>query len=263
MPAQSGLGFSGIVAINIPDDGATGEVLTKITPDNYDYDWAPGGGGGGAPTNAEYVVLTADATLTDERVLTAGSGISIVDGGAGGPITVSIDPAVVDLQFAYDNDTTVPQITVNGTPDPVTIDASVAGDVFVVRDVANADLFNVATTEITIGATTEADTNQTRNFGRQQATGLFNRIRGRLGIFVGASTAAGAVDTPPQGTFSYGGNPTGIMAGNMKEEPGTTVTFRHGGSGGGTPFKPVATLANAFSYGGDATVSNDGGEIIC
>jgi hypothetical protein len=47
MTAQSGLGFSGIVAIQIPDDGATGEVLTKLTPDNYDYDWLAGGGGGG------------------------------------------------------------------------------------------------------------------------------------------------------------------------------------------------------------------------
>ena len=43
MTAQSALGFSGIAAIQIPDDGATGEVLTKLTPDNYDYDWAPGG----------------------------------------------------------------------------------------------------------------------------------------------------------------------------------------------------------------------------
>ena len=45
MTAQSGLGFSGIVAINIPDGGATGTVLTKLTGDNYDYDWQPGGGG--------------------------------------------------------------------------------------------------------------------------------------------------------------------------------------------------------------------------
>lgn len=147
MTAQSGLGFSGIVAIQIPDDGATGEVLTKLTPDNYDYDWAAGGGGG-APTNAEYVVLTADATLTDERVLTAGTGISIVDGGAGGPVTISIAAGVVDLQFAYDADTTVPQITVNGTPDPVTIDASVAGSIFAVRNVANIDILRALTTGI-------------------------------------------------------------------------------------------------------------------
>jgi len=52
MAAQSGLGFSGIVAIQIPDDGAIGEVLTKITADNYDYDWLPGGGGGGGQVNS-------------------------------------------------------------------------------------------------------------------------------------------------------------------------------------------------------------------
>lgn len=48
---------------------------------------------GGAPTNAQYVVLTADATLTDERVLTAGSGISISDGGAGSTVTISATAA--------------------------------------------------------------------------------------------------------------------------------------------------------------------------
>ncbi len=91
MTAQSGLGFAGIVAINIPDDGATGEVLTKLTPDNYDYDWAAGGGGG-APADAEYVVISLDPTLTDERVLTAGADIDIVDGGAGGAVTISVTP---------------------------------------------------------------------------------------------------------------------------------------------------------------------------
>lgn len=61
------------------------------------YEWAwrltqavnSGGGGGGAPTNASYVVLGLDAGLTAERVLTAGSGISITDGGANGPVTVA------------------------------------------------------------------------------------------------------------------------------------------------------------------------------
>ena len=97
MTAQSGLGFSGIVAIQIPDDGATGEVLTKLTADNYDYDWAPGGGGGGAPTDAEYVVMSLNGTLTDERVLTAGTGITLVDGGAGGAATISVDVGALNL----------------------------------------------------------------------------------------------------------------------------------------------------------------------
>ena len=54
------------------------------------YVWAPaGGGGGGAPTTATYITLSTDATLTNERVLTAGSGISIVDNGAGNTVVIS------------------------------------------------------------------------------------------------------------------------------------------------------------------------------
>lgn len=63
------------------------------------YEWAwrindavnsgGGGGGGGAPTNATYVTLSLDATLTNERVLTAGSGITVTDGGANGPVTIA------------------------------------------------------------------------------------------------------------------------------------------------------------------------------
>ena len=90
MTAQSGLGFSGIVAIQIPIGGATGTVLTKLSAANYDYDWQPGGGGGGAPTDAEYVVLSLNATLTDERVLVGGAGLTLTDGGAGGNATLDV-----------------------------------------------------------------------------------------------------------------------------------------------------------------------------
>lgn len=112
MAAQSGLGFSGIVAIQIPDDGATGEVLTKLSPENYDYDWAAGGGGG-APTNAEYVVVSLDATLTDERVITGGTGITLVDGGANGNITINFDAATAGytLQNAFDAGNTMDSTT--------------------------------------------------------------------------------------------------------------------------------------------------------
>lgn len=46
-------------------------------------------GGSGAPVDAKYIVLAANSTLTNERILTAGSGVSLVDGGAGGPLTIS------------------------------------------------------------------------------------------------------------------------------------------------------------------------------
>jgi hypothetical protein len=55
-------------------------------------------GGGGAPTDAEYIVLSADATLTDERVLTPGTGLgALVDGGAGGAVTLNVDGVLEDL----------------------------------------------------------------------------------------------------------------------------------------------------------------------
>lgn len=47
------------------------------------------GGGGGAPTNAQYVVLASNGTLTNERTLTAGTGIMITDGGANSTVTIS------------------------------------------------------------------------------------------------------------------------------------------------------------------------------
>ena len=46
-------------------------------------------GGGGAPVDATYVVMSTNATLQNERRLTAGSGISISDGGANGNVTLS------------------------------------------------------------------------------------------------------------------------------------------------------------------------------
>lgn len=65
MTAQSGLGFSGIVAIQIPDNGATGEVLTKLSNDDYDYDWQPGGGGGGGQVNTVVGGTNINVDATD------------------------------------------------------------------------------------------------------------------------------------------------------------------------------------------------------
>lgn len=60
-----------------------------------------GGGGGGAPTNASYVVISNDPTLTNERVLTQGSNITITDGGANNPVTVAtvVDPTFDSVQI--------------------------------------------------------------------------------------------------------------------------------------------------------------------
>lgn len=68
-------------------------VLVQLARMAVRGDWdgflTGGGGGGGAPTDAEYVVMTLNGTLTNERVLTAGSGITITDGGAGSTVTIA------------------------------------------------------------------------------------------------------------------------------------------------------------------------------
>ncbi len=64
-------------------------TATAYILDDSDTVQSIGGGGGGAPTNAQYVTLALNASLTAERVLTAGAGISITDGGANGPVTIA------------------------------------------------------------------------------------------------------------------------------------------------------------------------------
>jgi hypothetical protein len=68
------------------------------TPNTTDYlrrdlTWASPAAGSGAPTTAQYVTLATDATLTVERVLTAGTAISLTDAGAGSTITVAVSDA--------------------------------------------------------------------------------------------------------------------------------------------------------------------------
>lgn len=70
----------GGTGISVTDgDGVGGPITIAAT----------GGGGGGAPSNAAYVVVGLDATLTDERRLQVGTGLSLTDGGAGGDLTIA------------------------------------------------------------------------------------------------------------------------------------------------------------------------------
>jgi len=50
----------------------------------------------GAPTDAEYVTLSTNATLSAERVLTEGTALDITDGGAGGNVTIALDTTEID-----------------------------------------------------------------------------------------------------------------------------------------------------------------------
>ncbi len=54
----------------------------------------------GAPTDAEYVVLSTDSGLSAERVLTPGNGIALVDSGSGAAVTISQSINRDDFAFA-------------------------------------------------------------------------------------------------------------------------------------------------------------------
>jgi hypothetical protein len=94
---------------------------------------AGGGGGGGAPTDAQYLVMAANATLTVERVATAGTGITITDGGAGAAATfkqtILLDQQIfADQMDVPDNadyavNALAPTITKGGTDDDLKVAA--------------------------------------------------------------------------------------------------------------------------------------------
>jgi hypothetical protein len=56
----------------VPAGGTTGQVLVKSSNTDYDTEWdTGGGGGGGAPTDATYIVQTANGDLSAEQALGA------------------------------------------------------------------------------------------------------------------------------------------------------------------------------------------------
>jgi hypothetical protein len=108
-PLYRWITLAGNVLLAITSSGATASRPTKFlwvgrnywNTDTTVMEWWSGsawitwgGGGGGAPTNATYVTMSLDATLTNERVLAVGSPITLVDGGAGGNATIDFDETV-------------------------------------------------------------------------------------------------------------------------------------------------------------------------
>ncbi len=105
MTAQSGLGFSGIAAIQIPDDGPTGEVLTKQSAADYDYDWDPVAAAGG-----NVLALTIPLGVL---TLTQSAGVS--------PLTVNLaadflyKPGLAGGQSAFGGTASQDDLTLQGT----------------------------------------------------------------------------------------------------------------------------------------------------
>jgi hypothetical protein len=95
---QTAVGFTNVVnaVIEPVNDDGTGDAI----------DWRdslPGGtsAAAGAPTTATYLVLSADANLSNERVLTIDGGLASTDAGAGGSFTVAVDGTVARVSGTH------------------------------------------------------------------------------------------------------------------------------------------------------------------
>jgi hypothetical protein len=64
-------------------------VSTEFLNGEGNFATPAGGTAGGAPTDAQYLTLALNSTLTGERVLSEGTAIKLVDGGAGATVTVN------------------------------------------------------------------------------------------------------------------------------------------------------------------------------
>ena len=85
-------------AMPTPQEG-TGSLYVKATDNKIyfkndggtEYNLTDtGGGGGGAPTDAQYVTLAANGDLSNERILTAGNGMTLTDNGAGSTVVLTV-----------------------------------------------------------------------------------------------------------------------------------------------------------------------------
>lgn len=78
--------------------GGTGIILVDLgagSTINVNIDPSVVATGQFAPTGVSYVTLASSASLSSERVLTAGTGITFIDTGAGGAITIGITDTIV------------------------------------------------------------------------------------------------------------------------------------------------------------------------
>lgn len=119
MVGDSGAGGTqGVVPAPAAGDAAAGKFLKA------DGTWAAGGSG--APTNAQYLTLATDATLSAERVFTAGINIAATDAGAGSTLTVdALAGSQTTSQFTSDQDNFSPTNWSTKTTHYVSSDSSI------------------------------------------------------------------------------------------------------------------------------------------
>ena len=109
---------------------SVGGELQSLISSSQSFSAATEGSGGGAPTDAQYLTLSANGSLSQERVLTPGAGLSGTDAGAGSTYTLGM----AALTFR----TVTTTGTLADSDDVVLLDASGGAFTFSLHAVASA-----------------------------------------------------------------------------------------------------------------------------
>lgn len=192
--------------------------------------------GGGAPISAQFVVLATNATLTNERVLAVGTGMTLTDGGAGGNITIGLNisgltedatpDGAADFVPSLDSSTgTLRKVLMNNLP---SVGAPVTAQYVVLA--LNASLANERV--LTAGA------------GLALTDGGANG-NVTLAVDINGLTA----DASPNGSADY------VMTYNASAAANKKVLLNNlpGGSGGATLYAKVIDQKTAGTAGGTAS----------
>lgn len=209
-----------------------------------------------ASADATYVTLSANSELTNERVLSAGTGMAVVDGGAGGSVTLNLgNTAVTPGSYTYAS------LTVNAQGRLTAASTGAAPAALASTTPADVDLSAAA---VGVG-TTAARADHKHDLAENIAptwTGLhtFN-----AGINLGT---AGDIDCTTSLDFNLGGNQEMRLAANSMllrdgmavTMTGTTTGLSIGASGDKLGVYAVTPVARATTGVGAATfVANTSG----
>lgn len=156
-------------SITFPDATGTIALLTTV-----------------APIGAQYVTLATDATLTNERVLTAGTGITVTDAGAGSTVTIATTITQYTDEMAQDavgamvaNSSKISLTYVDATPSltaDVIAGSLVNADINASAAIAFSKLAALTSGNVLFGVTNVATSTALNTIAVTALTGTANQI---------------------------------------------------------------------------------------
>lgn len=219
------------------------------------------GGGGGAPTDASYVTLGTNGTLSDERVLTAGTGITITDAGAGSTVTVGV---TANTYQPLDSDLTAIaalSTTPFGRALLALVDDAAARSALGLGSLAT--LSTITTSEITDGTIVNGDISPSAAIAGTKVDAATDTTRGAVELATAAETTTGTDATRAVTPDGLAGSEFGVkLIEIMASDMSTAITTGDGKAGFMVPaslngfnlIRAHAALLAAQSTSGTPTV---------